>query len=125
MAEHLHLQHQVRRRVGGHARQVQYALFPADLLIGARQWRRADRQRYSASAKSFGGQAMSVAAAMSEAPGPEKMPGSPMILIDKVNKWFGALHVLRDVSLTVAEGERVVVCGPSGSGKSTIIRCIN
>jgi general L-amino acid transport system ATP-binding protein len=62
---------------------------------------------------------------MSEAPGPEKMPGSPMILIDKVNKWFGALHVLRDVSLTVAEGERVVVCGPSGSGKSTIIRCIN
>ena len=68
---------------------------------------------------------MSVAAAMSEAPGPEKMPGSPMILIDKVNKWFGALHVLRDVSLTVAEGERVVVCGPSGSGKSTIIRCIN
>src|SRR5690349_24422513 len=42
-----------------------------------------------------------------------------------VNKWFGSLHVLRDVSISVAEKERVVVCGPSGSGKSTMIRCIN
>src|SRR3712207_1535773 len=49
----------------------------------------------------------------------------PAILLDKVNKWYGALHVLRDVSLSVALGERVVVCGPSGSGKSTMIRCIN
>jgi general L-amino acid transport system ATP-binding protein len=49
----------------------------------------------------------------------------PAIMLDKVNKWFGALHVLRDVSLAVAHGERVVVCGPSGSGKSTMIRCIN
>jgi general L-amino acid transport system ATP-binding protein len=49
----------------------------------------------------------------------------PAILLDKVNKWYGALHVLRDVSLSVAHGERVVVCGPSGSGKSTMIRCIN
>jgi general L-amino acid transport system ATP-binding protein len=49
----------------------------------------------------------------------------PAILLDKVNKWFGALHVLRDVSLSVAVGERLVVCGPSGSGKSTMIRCIN
>src|SRR6516162_3772036 len=49
----------------------------------------------------------------------------PIIVMDKVNKWFGALHVLRDVSLAVAEKERVVVCGPSGSGKSTMIRCIN
>src|ERR671926_380916 len=49
----------------------------------------------------------------------------PAILLDKVNKWFGALHVLRDVSLSVAPGERMVVCGPSGSGKSTMIRCIN
>ncbi len=47
------------------------------------------------------------------------------ILLDHVDKWFGALHVLRDVSLEVASGERVVVCGPSGSGKSTMIRCIN
>jgi len=49
----------------------------------------------------------------------------PAILLDKVNKWYGAMHVLRDVSLQVATGERVVVCGPSGSGKSTMIRCIN
>ena len=49
----------------------------------------------------------------------------PAIQLDKVNKWFGQLHVLRDVSLEVATGEKVVVCGPSGSGKSTLIRCIN
>jgi general L-amino acid transport system ATP-binding protein len=49
----------------------------------------------------------------------------PIIVMNNVNKWFGSLHVLRDVSLSVAEGERVVVCGPSGSGKSTMIRCIN
>jgi general L-amino acid transport system ATP-binding protein len=47
------------------------------------------------------------------------------IVLDKVNKWFGQLHVLRDVSLSVAQKEKVVVCGPSGSGKSTLIRCIN
>ncbi len=49
----------------------------------------------------------------------------PAILVDKLNKWFGTLHVLRDVSMTVAAKEKVVVCGPSGSGKSTLIRCIN
>ena len=49
----------------------------------------------------------------------------PAIMLDKVNKWYGAMHVLRDVSLNVALGERLVVCGPSGSGKSTLIRCIN
>ncbi|WP_428484632.1 amino acid ABC transporter ATP-binding protein [Rhodopila sp.] len=49
----------------------------------------------------------------------------PAIVLDKVNKWYGSMHVLRDISLTVAEKERVVVCGPSGSGKSTMIRCIN
>jgi general L-amino acid transport system ATP-binding protein len=49
----------------------------------------------------------------------------PAIVLDKVNKWYGSMHVLRDVSLTVAQRERVVVCGPSGSGKSTMIRCIN
>src|SRR3712207_720748 len=47
------------------------------------------------------------------------------ILLVRVNKWFGVLHVLRDVSLGVAAGERVVVCSPSGSGKSTMIRCVN
>ncbi len=49
----------------------------------------------------------------------------PAILLDKVNKWYGAMHVLRDVNLSVGQKERVVVCGPSGSGKSTMIRCIN
>jgi ABC-type polar amino acid transport system ATPase subunit len=47
------------------------------------------------------------------------------IVFRDVNKFFGKLHVLRDVSLTVAPGEVVVVCGPSGSGKSTLIRCVN
>src|SRR3954465_6339678 len=51
--------------------------------------------------------------------------GPPAIVMDQVNKWYGSLHVLRDVNLSVAEKERVVVCGPSGSGKSTMIRCIN
>jgi general L-amino acid transport system ATP-binding protein len=49
----------------------------------------------------------------------------PAILMQDVNKWYGAFHVLRNVNLQVARGERIVVCGPSGSGKSTMIRCIN
>jgi general L-amino acid transport system ATP-binding protein len=47
------------------------------------------------------------------------------IHIEGLNKWYGAYHALRDINLTVAPGERIVVCGPSGSGKSTMIRCIN
>src|ERR1041385_3959232 len=42
-----------------------------------------------------------------------------------LNKWYGDFHVLRDINLNVARGERIVICGPSGSGKSTMIRCIN
>lgn len=53
------------------------------------------------------------------------MSEEPVILFDKVNKWFGDFHVLRDIDLKVAKGERIVICGPSGSGKSTMIRCIN
>ena len=49
----------------------------------------------------------------------------PAIEMDRVNKWYGAMHVLRDVTLSIGQKERVVVCGPSGSGKSTMIRCIN
>ena len=50
----------------------------------------------------------------------------PIITFEKVNKWYGnSFHVLRDIDLTVAKGERIVICGPSGSGKSTLIRCIN
>ena len=47
------------------------------------------------------------------------------IELRRVNKWYGAFHVLKDIDLKVARGERIVVCGPSGSGKSTLIRCIN
>ena len=60
-----------------------------------------------------------------------KSPQSPsddksiVIRIDKLNKWFGTFHVLRDLSLSVKQGEKIVICGPSGSGKSTLIRCIN
>jgi general L-amino acid transport system ATP-binding protein len=51
---------------------------------------------------------------------------APIIQFDKVNKWYGNnFHVLRDIDLQIAPGERLVICGPSGSGKSTLIRCIN
>ncbi len=52
-------------------------------------------------------------------------PDAPAVEMDRVNKWYGRFHVLKDVTMTVANGERIVVCGPSGSGKSTLIRCIN
>ena len=49
-----------------------------------------------------------------------------IISFANVNKWYGNdFHVLRDIDLNVAQGERLVICGPSGSGKSTLIRCIN
>ena len=48
-----------------------------------------------------------------------------IVSFEKVNKWFGQFHVLRDIDLQVRKGERIVICGPSGSGKSTLIRCIN
>lgn len=48
-----------------------------------------------------------------------------MITFNKVNKYFGSHHVLKDIDLEVAEGKVAVICGPSGSGKSTLIRCIN
>jgi glutamate transport system ATP-binding protein len=51
--------------------------------------------------------------------------GEPLIVLEKVNKHFGPLHVLRDVDLTIHGGEVVVVIGPSGSGKSTLCRAIN
>jgi glutamate transport system ATP-binding protein len=52
-------------------------------------------------------------------------PGEALVVMEQVNKWFGDLHALKDVDLTVAAGEVVVVIGPSGSGKSTLIRTIN
>ncbi len=48
-----------------------------------------------------------------------------LIVLDDVNKWYGDLHVLQDINLSVAKGEVVVVIGPSGSGKSTLCRAIN
>ncbi len=52
-------------------------------------------------------------------------PATPVVALQDVNKWFGATHVLKDVTLSVSKGEKVVICGPSGSGKSTLIRCVN
>jgi len=48
-----------------------------------------------------------------------------LVQMINVNKWYGKFHVLRDINLSVAAGERIVICGPSGSGKSTLIRCLN
>lgn len=50
---------------------------------------------------------------------------APAVEFSSVDKWFGSHHVLKDIDLTVAAGERMVICGPSGSGKSTLLRCIN
>ncbi|MFT0891329.1 amino acid ABC transporter ATP-binding protein [Pseudochelatococcus sp. G4_1912] len=47
------------------------------------------------------------------------------IVMNTVNKWYGHLHVLKGIDLSVDRGEHIVLCGPSGSGKSTLIRCIN
>ncbi|MGF1706309.1 amino acid ABC transporter ATP-binding protein [Enterovibrio baiacu] len=50
---------------------------------------------------------------------------TPVIKLTDMNKWYGQFHVLKNINLTVAKGEKIVICGPSGSGKSTMIRCIN
>jgi general L-amino acid transport system ATP-binding protein len=52
---------------------------------------------------------------------------APIIQFKNVNKWYpsNGYHVLRDINLDFAKGEKVVICGPSGSGKSTLIRCVN
>jgi glutamate transport system ATP-binding protein len=58
-------------------------------------------------------------------PAPAPASAAPLVVVDKVNKFFGDLHVLHDVDLHVDRGEVLMVIGPSGSGKSTLIRCIN
>ncbi|MET3615974.1 polar amino acid transport system ATP-binding protein [Rhizobium aquaticum] len=50
---------------------------------------------------------------------------TPLIAMEGVGKWYGAYHALKNVNISVAKGEKIVLCGPSGSGKSTLIRCIN
>ena len=47
------------------------------------------------------------------------------IVIENMNKWYDDFQVLKDINLTIKQGERIVICGPSGSGKSTLIRCLN
>lgn len=53
------------------------------------------------------------------------MNAQALLAMEGVHKWFGGFHALDDCTLTVARGEKIVVCGPSGSGKSTLIRCVN
>ncbi|MBD3932596.1 amino acid ABC transporter ATP-binding protein [Streptomyces chumphonensis] len=67
---------------------------------------------------------MSAVSVTEDAGGPAD-PAEPLVVLDNVNKHFGALHVLQDIDLTIARGEVVVVIGPSGSGKSTLCRTIN
>ncbi|MCR6499478.1 amino acid ABC transporter ATP-binding protein [Shinella sp. CPCC 101442] len=53
------------------------------------------------------------------------MTKQPAVHFEKLNKFYGAFHVLKDIELAISSGERIVLCGPSGSGKSTLIRCVN
>ena len=55
----------------------------------------------------------------------DSAPKQPLVVMEGVNKHFGALHVLKDINLTVGKGEVVILIGPSGSGKSTLCRTIN
>ncbi|TCJ30401.1 amino acid ABC transporter ATP-binding protein [Nocardioides jejuensis] len=56
---------------------------------------------------------------------PTAAQGEPLVVLDHVEKWYGDLHVLQDINLSIKRGEVVVVIGPSGSGKSTLCRTIN
>jgi len=58
-------------------------------------------------------------------PARQRAPGTAMIAIDAISKWYGDFRVLHECTTAVAKGEVVVVCGPSGSGKSTLIKCVN
>ena len=56
-----------------------------------------------------------------------RQTAQPKLAVEVVglHKWYGDFHVLKDINLKVARGERIVICGPSGAGKSTLVRCIN
>ncbi|WP_020576500.1 amino acid ABC transporter ATP-binding protein [Actinopolymorpha alba] len=60
-----------------------------------------------------------------QTPSPGEATGQPLVVLERVNKHFGDLHVLQDIDLSIASGEVVVILGPSGSGKSTLCRTIN
>ena len=62
---------------------------------------------------------------MSDSNAQVEQTSGPVIQMQGVHKWFGQFHVLKDINLSVRQGERIVLCGPSGSGKSTTIRCLN
>ena len=64
-------------------------------------------------------------AAPMEAANAASSQSGPAVEIAGLHKWYGDFHVLRDINLAVARGERIVICGPSGGGKSTLLRCIN
>jgi glutamate transport system ATP-binding protein len=83
-------------------------------------------QRYSASSRAGSLPDVTVTSEPGEL-GKDATPptGEPLVVLEKVNKYFGDLHVLQDIDLTVHRGEVVVVIGPSGSGKSTLCRAIN
>ena len=69
---------------------------------------------------------MAESAALKKSSSPQAAESTEVaVQMSGVNKWYGQFHVLRDINLSVARGERIVICGPSGSGKSTMIRCIN
>ena len=55
----------------------------------------------------------------------DQAEASPAVEVIDLHKWYGEFHALRDINVTVARGERIVICGPSGGGKSTLLRCIN
>src|SRR6202167_1281474 len=59
-----------------------------------------------------------------DAPRTEPLPDIAVEVV-QLNKWYGEFHVLRDINLKVARGERIVICGPSGGGDTTLLRCIN
>src|SRR6185436_6283176 len=64
------------------------------------------------------------ATAETPAPSAGAAPGFALVVLDHGDKWFGEMHVLQDINLSITRGEVVVVIGPSGSGKSTLCRAI-